>query len=106
MILSGSLSSWIEENILRSTGFVGRVHPDLTLDELPLRHCAPFLQGGHEYLSESRYVLGRLPAANACPVLASFDYAEFIDPWGTLEIPPPMDTSSPTCCVTANLVFS
>jgi hypothetical protein len=23
----------------------------LTLDELPLRHCAPFLQAGHQYLS-------------------------------------------------------
>jgi uncharacterized protein len=51
LILSGSLSSWIERNILHSTGFVGRVHFDLTLDELPLRHCAPFLEGGHQYLS-------------------------------------------------------
>ena len=51
LILSGSLSSWIERNILRSTGFLGRVHLDLTLDELPLRHCAPFLEPGHRYLS-------------------------------------------------------
>ncbi len=51
LILSGSLSSWIERNILHSTGFVGRVHFDLTLDELPLRHCAPFLEAGHRYLS-------------------------------------------------------
>ena len=43
LILSGSLSSWIERNILHSTGFVGRVHLDLTLDESPLRDCVPFL---------------------------------------------------------------
>ncbi len=51
LILSGSLTGWIERNILRSTGFVGRVHLDLTLDELPLRHCMPFLEAGHRYLS-------------------------------------------------------
>jgi hypothetical protein len=51
LILSGSLTSWIERNILRSTGFVGRVHLDLTLDELPLHHCAAFLEAGHRYLS-------------------------------------------------------
>jgi uncharacterized protein len=51
LILSGSLTSWIERNILHSAGFVGRIHLDLTLDELPLRHCAPFLEAGHGYLS-------------------------------------------------------
>ena len=51
LILSGSLSSWIEKNILHSTGFVGRVHLDLTLDELPLRDCAPFLAAGHQFLA-------------------------------------------------------
>ncbi len=51
LILSGSLSSWISRNILHSTGFVGRIHLDLTLDELPLRHCAPFLTAGHGHLS-------------------------------------------------------
>jgi len=51
LILSGSLTSWIERNILHSTGFVGRVHLDLTLDELPLRDCAPFLAPGHQHLS-------------------------------------------------------
>lgn len=51
LILSGSLSNWIERNILHSTGFVGRVHLDLTLDELPLRDCVPFLETGHQFLS-------------------------------------------------------
>lgn len=48
LILSGSLTSWIERNILHSTGFVGRIHVDLTLDELPLRDCAPFLPAGSD----------------------------------------------------------
>ena len=42
MILSGSMSSWIDENILSSTGFMGRVSLELTLDELPLPVCNLF----------------------------------------------------------------
>ncbi len=32
LILCGSISSWIEENILSNTGFVGRITIDLGLD--------------------------------------------------------------------------
>ncbi|MFI5343411.1 MAG: ATP-binding protein [Chlamydiales bacterium] len=42
MILSGSMSAWIEENILSSTAFVGRVSLDLTLQELPLYQSSHF----------------------------------------------------------------
>lgn len=42
MILSGSMSSWIDENILSSTGFMGRISLELTLDELPLPVCNLF----------------------------------------------------------------
>lgn len=42
MVLSGSMSSWIDENILSSTGFMGRVSLELTLDELPLSICNLF----------------------------------------------------------------
>lgn len=42
MILSGSMSSWIDENILSSTGFMGRTSLELTLDELPLPVCNLF----------------------------------------------------------------
>lgn len=42
MILSGSMSKWIEENILSSTGFHGRLSAELTLDELPLHVCNEF----------------------------------------------------------------
>ena len=42
MALCGSISSWIEENILSSTGFVGRITIDLVLEELPLNVCNAF----------------------------------------------------------------
>lgn len=41
-ILSGSMSAWIEENILGGTGFLGRISLTLTLDELPLPECNHF----------------------------------------------------------------
>lgn len=40
--LCGSISSWIEKNILSSTGFVGRITIDLVLEELPLHACNAF----------------------------------------------------------------
>ena len=42
MILSGSMASWIEQNILNSTGFFGRVDLDMVLHELPLNECNHF----------------------------------------------------------------
>ncbi len=41
-ILCGSVSSWIEENILASTGFVGRISYVLNLKEMPLPDCTKF----------------------------------------------------------------
>lgn len=41
-ILCGSASAWIEENILRSTGFLGRVSRTITLEELSLKDCSKF----------------------------------------------------------------
>jgi hypothetical protein len=40
LILCGSVSSWIEENILQSTGFVGRISLNMALDELPSKSAA------------------------------------------------------------------
>ena len=42
MILSGSMAGWIEDNILNSTGFFGRIKLDMTLGELPLHECSLF----------------------------------------------------------------
>lgn len=42
LILSGSVSSWIERHIIKSTGFFGRISLDLTLEELSLAECNLF----------------------------------------------------------------
>jgi uncharacterized protein len=42
IILCGSISHWIEKNILNSTGFFGRISLDIQLDELPLQDCNNF----------------------------------------------------------------
>jgi AAA+ ATPase superfamily predicted ATPase len=42
LILCGSVSSWIDENILSSTAFVGRISFTLNLEELSLKDCNQF----------------------------------------------------------------
>lgn len=42
LFLCGSVSTWIEKNILSSTGFLGRVSLDMTLKELLLYDCEKF----------------------------------------------------------------
>ena len=42
LVVCGSVSAWIEENILQSTGFVGRTSWDIILEELPLPSCDLF----------------------------------------------------------------
>jgi uncharacterized protein len=51
MALCGSISSWIEENILSSTGFVGRITIDLVLEELPLNVCNAFWHPKEKFIS-------------------------------------------------------
>lgn len=57
MILSGSMSSWIEKNILSSTAFFGRISLDFTLQELPLYECALFWGKKHVSAFEKFKVL-------------------------------------------------
>ena len=52
LILAGSLSSWLEENILHHTGFVGRVSMDLTVRELPLSDCVKFWGDKRQQVSD------------------------------------------------------
>jgi hypothetical protein len=42
LILCGSVSSWIEENILKSTGFLGRISVDMVLGELSIAESGEF----------------------------------------------------------------
>lgn len=51
LMLTGSVSSWIEKNILSSTGFVGRISMEMTLNELPLYRCDEFWQSERKRLS-------------------------------------------------------
>jgi len=45
LFLCGSVSSWIDENILNDKGFMGRVSFTLTLDEMSLKECNEFWRG-------------------------------------------------------------
>lgn len=45
LIVCGSVSSWIDDNVLNNTGFMGRISLELTPAELPLHHCNMFWQG-------------------------------------------------------------
>lgn len=51
LILCGSISSWIEKNILSSTAFLGRIHYVMTLNELPLLDCTQFWDNKHSHVS-------------------------------------------------------
>lgn len=42
LVLCGSVSAWIDKNILSSTGFLGRISLNLEVEELPLCDCNQF----------------------------------------------------------------
>ena len=44
LIICGSVSSWIEKNILGHTGFVGRISLSMQIEELPLPDCRKLLE--------------------------------------------------------------
>ncbi len=43
LVLCGSVSTWIEKNILSSTGFFGRVASEISLEELSIPNCYKLL---------------------------------------------------------------
>lgn len=51
LVLCGSVSAWIEKNILSSTGFLGRISLNLTLEELPLSDCNLFWSTTYKNIS-------------------------------------------------------
>lgn len=53
LLLSGSMSAWIEKHILRSTGFFGRIALDIILQELPLYQCSHFWRPYEKSISAS-----------------------------------------------------
>ena len=53
LVLCGSVSSWIADNILNGTGFAGRDSLDLVVNELPLPVCRAFWGAAVERTSPS-----------------------------------------------------
>ena len=77
LVLCGSVTSWIEENILNDKGFMGRVSLTLTLEEMPLQDANKFW-GSYHISSHEKFkilcVTGGIPR-----------YLEEIQPQQTAE---------------------
>lgn len=74
VILCGSVSTWIQKNILNNTGFVGRASLNLVVRELPLSCCSKFWGKIGERLAP-REILDVLSVTGGVP-----RYLEEIDP--------------------------
>lgn len=77
LAICGSMSAWIEENILSSTGFMGRPTLDMTIKELPLEKCVEFWEG-HKLSAYEKFKL--LSVTGGVP-----RYLELINPKLTAE---------------------
>ena len=74
VVLCGSVSSWIRENIVDNGAFAGRRSLDLVVRELPLRECARFWGSAAER-TDPREILDVLSVTGGVP-----RYLEEIDP--------------------------
>ena len=74
MVLCGSVSTWITDNILTNTGFVGRRAMDMVVRELPLADCARFWGKSAPRIA-AREMLDILSVTGGVP-----KYLEGIDP--------------------------
>lgn len=74
LVLCGSVSSWIQKNILDSTGFVGRISLELVLTELTLGECVQFWRQVADSVS-SQEIFDMLSVVGGVP-----RYLEEIDP--------------------------
>lgn len=56
LVLCGSVSTWVEENIINSTALFGRIHLQITLSELSLKESYQFLKtNGFSFSSYDSY---------------------------------------------------
>jgi len=78
-VICGSVSAWIKENILGSTGFTGRFSRDYVLTELSLAECAEFWRPHVDNLAP-REIFDILSVTGGVP-----RYLEEIDPGLTSE---------------------
>ena len=65
-VVAGSVSAWINRNIQRSKGFVGRISLDFTLRELPLDKCLEFW-GAQAGRTSTRDILDILSVTGGVP---------------------------------------
>ena len=79
MVVCGSVSTWIRENILDNTGFTGRFSRDYVLTELTLSECAEFWRTARTRVNP-REILDVLSVTGGVP-----RYLEEIDPGLTAE---------------------
>jgi AAA+ ATPase superfamily predicted ATPase len=57
LVLCGSVSAWIEKNIISSTGYFGRISLDLTLSELSIIDCNQLLKSLGFHRSETEKLI-------------------------------------------------
>ena len=74
LVVCGSVSAWISENILRNKAFVGRPPLNLQIGELPLRDCARFW-GNRAARTSAGDMLDVLSVTGGVP-----KYLELVDP--------------------------
>jgi len=74
LVVCGSVSAWIKENILGNAGFIGRFSRDYILPELSLAECAEFWKPGAAELNE-REIFDVLSVTGGVP-----RYLEEVDP--------------------------
>lgn len=79
LVLCGSVSTWIEKNILNSTGFFGRHSMALNLEEMPLQDCVKFWPAQDNRMSAYEK-LKILSVTGGVP-----RYLESVDPAATAE---------------------
>lgn len=94
LILCGSASSWIEKNLLSSTGFVGRISFVLTLDELKLNEVSYFFENKTKNIAPYE-ILKVLSVTGGVP-----KYLEEINPHLTAE-----DNIKDLCFTQGGLLF-
>jgi len=95
VILCGSVSSWLEKNILNHTGFAGRIALELTLEEIPLSYCTHFWRKKRFRIS-SNEILKVLSVMGGIP-----RYLEEIEPSESAE-----ENLKRICCTNEGFLFS
>jgi AAA+ ATPase superfamily predicted ATPase len=79
LILCGSVSAWIEDHVINSTDFVGRITRVMNLKELDIKSCLDFWQQ-YKYKTSFKQQLSFLTISGGVPL-----YLENLEPKESLE---------------------